>query len=168
MGGRWTDRDSSGNVIREVIESRQVPKYLPVERWHIERWVPPEAYGTPQQWYELTTEVEDGIRIAALGPYPARGEYEHCFTLCAADGGYLPLSAAACDWIVTAVEWAKRQPQRQRGDAIATRQARREKEWNRAADDLLDDAVPAFHGAPFVAARDKAENSTADGSETRF
>ena len=150
IGGRWTDRDASGNVIREAIETRQVPKYLPMDRWHIERWMPAESYGSPEEWLAQTTEVEDGIRIAALGPYPARGEYEHCFTLAAADGGYLPLSPAACDWIVRAVEWARRQPRREQGGAIAAREARRARDWDRDADALLDDAVPAFHGAPFV------------------
>jgi hypothetical protein len=150
MGGRWTDRDASGNVVREVIETRRVPKYLPVERWHIERWMPAESYGSPAQWHAQTTEVEDGIRIAALGPYPARGEYEHCFTLKDAKGGFVPLSPAACDWIVRAVQWAKQQPRREQGGAIAVREARRDRDWNRGADDILDDAAPAFHGAPFV------------------
>jgi hypothetical protein len=150
IGGRWTDRDASGNVIREAIETRQVPKYLPVDRWHIERWMPPESYGSPEEWLAQTTELEDGIRIAALGPYPARGEYEHCFTLTTADGAHMPLSPAACDWIVRAVEWAKRQPRRAQGGAIAAREARRARDWNRDADALLDEAVPAFHGAPFV------------------
>ena len=150
IGGRWTDRDANGNVIREAIETRQVPKYLPVDRWHIERWMPPESYGSPEEWLAQTTEVEDGIRIAALGPYPARGEYEHCFTLATADGAYMPLSPAACDWIVRAVEWAKRQPRREQGGAIAAREARRARDWDRDADALLEDAVPAFHGAPFV------------------
>src|ERR1700733_3190472 len=80
IGGRWTDRDAHGNVIREAIELRQEPKYAPIDRWHIERWLPPEAYGTPDEWAMRTTEVENGIRIPALGPYPSRGEYEHCFT----------------------------------------------------------------------------------------
>jgi hypothetical protein len=150
MGGRWTDRDASGNVIREIIETRRVPKYLPVDRWHIERWMPAESYGSPAQWYEQTTEVEDGSRIAALGPYPARGEYEHCFTLSNAKREFIPLSSAACDWIVRAVEWARRQPRREQGGAIAAREARRDRDWNREADDMLDDAMPAFHGAPSV------------------
>lgn len=150
VGGRWTDRDASGNVVREVIETRRVPKYLPVDRWHIERWMPAESYGSPEQWCEQTTEMEDGIRVAALGPYPARGEYEHCFTLSGADSSYVPLSSAACDWIVCAVEWAKRQKRREQGGSIATREARRARDWDRDADDLLDDASPAFHGAPFV------------------
>jgi len=48
------------------------------------------------------------------------------------------------------VEWAKRQPRREQGGAIAAREARRNRDWNRDADDMLDDAVPAFHGAQFV------------------
>jgi hypothetical protein len=30
IGGRWTDRDSNGNILREAIETRRVPKYLPL------------------------------------------------------------------------------------------------------------------------------------------
>src|SRR5690348_592972 len=60
IGGRWVDRDANGNVLREAIELRQVPKYTPTDRWHIERWTPPEDYGSPQEWYARTVEVEDG------------------------------------------------------------------------------------------------------------
>lgn len=102
IGARWTDRDANGNFVRETVELRRVPKYLPTERWHVERWVPAESYGSPGQWYEHTTEIEDGIRIAALGPYPSRGEYEHCFTLEGGCGEFIPLTSAACDWIVRA------------------------------------------------------------------
>jgi hypothetical protein len=150
IGGRWVDRDAHGNVIREAIEQRQEPKYIPAERWHIERWMPPEAYGSPEEWLARTTEIEDGIRIPALGPYPSRGEYEHCFTLEDARGEFVPLGPAACDWIVRAVEWARRQSRRNGRAAIASREARRERDWDRSADDLLDDAVPAFHGQALV------------------
>lgn len=150
IGGRWTDRDASGNFVRERVELRRVPKYLPIERWHIERWMPPESYGSPKEWYEQTTEIEDGISVAALGPYPARGEYEHCFTLESTRGEFIPLTTAACDWIVRAIEWSGRQAPRERRGAIAAREARRARDWDRDADDVLDDAGPAFGGAPFV------------------
>jgi hypothetical protein len=152
IGGRWTDRDQNGNILRETIETRRVPKYLPLNRWHIERWAPRESYGSPEQWFEQTTEVEDGIRIAALGPYPSRGEYEHCFTLESTSREFIPLTPAACDWIVRAIEWSRRQPRRERRGAIAAREARRARDWDRDADALLDDAAPAFHGASFVGA----------------
>jgi hypothetical protein len=151
IGGRWIDRDSNGNILREAIETRRVPKYLPLNRWHIERWTPRESYGSPDEWYAQTIEVEDGVRIAALGPYPSRGEYEHCFTLESAGGEFLALTPTACDWIVHAIEWSRHQPRRQIRGAIAAREARRARDWDRDADALLDDAVAAFHGAPFVA-----------------
>jgi hypothetical protein len=150
IGGRWVDRDAHGNVIREAIELRQEPKYIPAERWHIERWMPPEAYGSPEEWFARTVETEDGIRIPALGPYPSRGEYEHCFTLEGPRGEFLPLSAAACDWIVRAVAWSRRQTRGDGRQVIAAREERRERDWDRDADDLLDDGVPAFHGQAFV------------------
>jgi hypothetical protein len=150
VGGRWTDRDAHGNTIRETVEMRRVPKYLPEDRWHIERWMPAESYGSPEQWLAQTTEVEDGIRIAALGPYPSRGDYEHCFTLESANGEFIPLTPAACDWVVRAIEWSRRQRRTEMRGALAAREARRERHMDRGMDDILDDAVPAFHGEPFV------------------
>lgn len=139
IGGRWTDRDANGNVIREAIELRRAPKYLPFDRWHIERWMPPESYGSPDEWYAQTMEIEDGIRIAALGPYPARGEYEHCFTLESTSKEFIPLSAAASGWIARAVEWARRQPRSDSRAAIGAREALRARKWNLDVDEVLDE-----------------------------
>jgi len=139
IGGRWTDRDASGNMIREAVELRRVPKYLPMDRWHVERWMPPESYGSPDEWQAQTTEVEDGIRIAALGPYPSRGDYEHCFTLESSAGEFIPLTAAASDWIVRAVEWARRQPRSNLRGAVAACEARRVRDWDRDVDAVLDE-----------------------------
>lgn len=137
VGGRWTDRDAHGNAVREAIKLRRVPKYAPVDRWHIERWTPPESYGPPERWYAQTIEVEDGIRIPALGPFPSRGEYEHCFTLESTSGEFIPLTSAACDWIVRAIEWSRRQPASARRAAVAAREARRARDWDRAVDEVL-------------------------------
>jgi len=137
IGGRWTDRDTSGNVIREAVELRQVPKYLPLDRWHIERWSPPESYGSPETWREQTTETEDGVRVPALGPYPARGEYEHCFTLEGAAGEFIALTPAAYDWIVRAIEWSRRQPRQEMRLALVARESARAREFDCAADEVL-------------------------------
>lgn len=140
IGGRWIDRDANGNAIREAIELRQVPKYVPMDRWHIERWTPPEDYGSPEEWYARTTEVEDGIRVPSLGPYPSRGEYEHCFTLSGSKDEFIPLTATACDWVIRAVEWARQRPRGAGRAAIAARETRREREWNDRADKILETA----------------------------
>jgi hypothetical protein len=150
VGGRWTDRDAHGNVIRETVELRHVPKYFPHERWHIERWLPPEAYGSPEMWRAQTIEIENGMPIPALGPYPSRGDYEHCFTLASSRGEFIPLSPSACDWIVSAVEWARRQTRTARRGAVAMRESRRALGFERVADDIFDDAVPAFHSHSFI------------------
>jgi hypothetical protein len=138
IGGKWTDHDDDGSVLREVVELRLVPKYIPHDRWHIERWMPPEFYGSPDQWRALTSETEDGIRIPALGPYPARGDYEHCFTLQTSAGEFEPLNAAACDYIVRAIEWSRRQSRTDQRAAIAQRETRRARDWDRTADAALD------------------------------
>lgn len=137
IGGRWIDRDANRNVVRETIELRRVPKYIPHDRWHIERWMPPEFFGSPEMWYARTVEVEDGIRIPALGPYPSRGEYEHCFTLEYANGQFMPLDVAACDWIARAIEWSRRQPRQATRQALAARESRREHDFDCAADAVL-------------------------------
>jgi hypothetical protein len=147
IGGKWTDTDASGNMIRETIELRELPKYFPHDRWHIERWLPPEAYGSPELWYRQTLEREDGILVPALGPYPRRGEYEHCFTLQGTRGEYLPLSPAACEWVVHAIEFARRMPAGEHRAALQRREAIRNREWHARADNAIDDAGPAFHGA---------------------
>lgn len=152
IGGKWTDTDASGNLTREIIELRQLPKYFPHERWHIERWLPPEAYGSPAQWYSQTLEREDGILIPALGPYPRRGEYEHCFTLQGRRGEFIPLSPAACEWIVCAVEFARAHSTIEHHAALQRRELLRDRAWQAQADAILGDASPAFHGSPFVTA----------------
>jgi hypothetical protein len=140
IGGRWIDRDANDNIIRETIELRRVPKYVPHNRWHIEGWTPPEFYGSPELWHAQTVEVEDGIRIPALGPYPTRGEYEHCFTLERANGEFMALDPAACDWIVGAIEWSRRQSWHAKRLAIAARESRREREFDCAVDELFCDS----------------------------
>jgi len=137
IGGRWTDRDASNSIIRESFEMRRVPKYVPHDRWHVERWTPAETYGSPEMWYAQTTEVNQGIYIPALGPYPARGEYEHSFTLSSANGDFMPLSVNVCDWIVRAIEWARQQPAQMRRMALAEREFQRERNFDRVAEELL-------------------------------
>ena len=51
IGGKWEDRGAAGELVRETVALRRVPKYTPHDRWHLERWVAPEAYGSPREWY---------------------------------------------------------------------------------------------------------------------
>jgi len=60
IGGKWEDRDDGGKLLREVMEVRLEPKYAPHNRWHIERWVPAESYGSPEQWRAETMKFKMG------------------------------------------------------------------------------------------------------------
>jgi hypothetical protein len=103
--------------------------------------MPPESYGSPDLWQSLTLETENGIRVPALGPFPRRGEYEHCFTLQGSRGEFIPLSPAACDGIVRAVAWAGlRQPGDLRA-ALDARQQGRERAWDQQADAALSGEI---------------------------
>jgi hypothetical protein len=150
IGGRWEDRDAAGNLIREVVELRQVPKYLPTDRWHIERWCPPEMYGRPEDWYARTVELEDGRGIPALGPYPQRGEYEHCLTLAGARGEFVQLTPAVAEYLARLIEASRTVTSRERRGALDRRASAAADDYDAWAYDVLDDAVPAFHGLPWI------------------
>lgn len=151
IGGKFEERDpATGSLLREVVELRREPKYPAVNRWHIERWVPPEAYGSPRAWYAQTVEIANGRRIPALGPYPSRGEYEHCFTLEGRRGEFVQLSPTVAEHIAQAVEWSRRFPRVAKRGSLYDREQREERAYEEWAYDLLDDAAPAFHRQPFV------------------
>jgi len=151
IGGKFEERDSStGSLLREVTELRQEPKYPAVNRWHIERWVPPEVYGSPRAWYAQTIERENGISIPALGPYPSRGEYEHCFTLEGPRGEFIQLTPTIAEHIARAVEWSRKTPRVKRRHRLYEREQSADRNYEHWAFDVLDDSMPAFHKQPFV------------------
>ena len=151
IGGKFEERDpATGSLLREVVELRQEPKYPAVNRWHIEKWLPPEVYGSPRAWYAQTTEREDGVSVPALGPYPSRGDYEHCFTLEGPRGEFVQLTPTVGEHIARAIEWSRKFPRAAQNRALQDRERREEQASEAWAYDLLDDAVPAFHQQPFV------------------
>jgi hypothetical protein len=138
VGGKWEDRNDAGELLREVAELRYVPKYTPHNRWHIERWLPPEAYGSPREWYGQTMELAGGRNIPALGPYPGRGEYEHCFTLEDPHGGFLQLTPTVAEYIARAIETGRHADVAERRRALQDRQDRAEKSYDDWALEVLN------------------------------
>jgi len=139
IGGKWEDRDASGTLVREVVELRREPKYTPHNRWHIERWLPPESYGLPEQWHAETTEIENGRGIAALGPYPSRGDYEHCFTLEGPGGEFVQLTPAVARHIARAIEASRGAPRSKSREALEDRTRREEREYDAHAEEIFGD-----------------------------
>ncbi len=137
IGGKWEDRDAGGALVREVVELRREPKYLPHNRWHIERWLPPESYGSPEQWHAETIEIENGRNVAALGPYPSRGDYEHCFTLEGPRGEFVQLTPAAARHIARAIEASRGTHRAKSREALEDRARREEREYDAYAEEVL-------------------------------
>jgi hypothetical protein len=137
IGGKWEDRDAGGKLLREVVELRREPKYVPHDRWHIERWLPPESYGSPEQWHAETMEIQNGRGIPALGPYPSRGEYEHCFTLEGPRGEFVQLTPAVARHIARAIEASRRVPRAKSKESLRERTRREEREYDSYADRVL-------------------------------
>ncbi len=135
IGGRWEDHDE-GSLEREVVEVRMEPKYPQVNRWHIEKWCPAEMYGSPAFW-ELTTR-EEGVQ--ALGPYPSRGDYEHCMTLEGSRGEFIQLTPTIAEHIARRIEWSRSNWNgRRERKRLYDREARNDKEYDRWADMVMDD-----------------------------
>jgi len=137
IGGKWEDRDAQGKLLREVVEARLEPKYVPHNRWHIERWLAPENYGSPEMWRAETIEIANGRNIAALGPYPSRGDYEHCFTLEGPGGEFVQLTPAVARHIARAIEASRALERARRREALEERSRREEREYEAYAEAVL-------------------------------
>jgi hypothetical protein len=143
IGGRWTDMNATGAVAREVIELRYTQKYSAHNRWHIERWCAPEMYGSPESWLKQTLEIEDGRNISALGPFPARGEYEHVFTLEKVSrtnpsrGDFVQLTPTIAEHLCRMIEVSRAKPPQQSRESLYRREAARDREYDSWADAVL-------------------------------
>src|SRR5579872_348805 len=137
IGGKWEDRDGDGKLLREVVEVRFEPKYVPHNRWHIERWLPPESYGSPERWHAETIEIENGRSIPALGPYPSRGEYEHCLTLEGPRGEFVQLTPSVARYVARAIETSRTLHHTQRREALWERARREEREYDAHVEAVL-------------------------------
>ena len=130
IGGEWGEKTEDGPA---QCEYRWVPKYPTLNRWNLERWVPPEVYGSPFTWWGTTQERE-------LGPYPHRGEYEHCLTLEGPKGEFVQLTAVAVEYVVRAIEFSRKHWNKKlERKRLYDREARKDQEYDRWADTMMDD-----------------------------
>lgn len=88
-----------------TLEERLIGKRVPC--WMVQKWNPPELYGTPEIYYTLMLDSSSGIPL--LGPYPERGRYETVLKFDNKDFDKktgelsirtIPMDWAFMDWIV--------------------------------------------------------------------
>lgn len=146
IGGEWVDTDDSGNEIRTVIECRRVQKYVPADRWYLEKWMPPEHYGSPETWNTQNIERDDrgkpvmvnGEHVPSLGPYPSRGEYEMCYRL-EKDGQYAPLEPGAIETIVQMIRCGEAASKAENRASIFRANEKKERDYDNFCMDVLND-----------------------------
>ena len=91
-----------------------------------------------------------GKTVAALGPYPSRGEYEHVFTLEGPHGEFVQLTPAIVEQLSRMIEASRRIHRGTGRESLYRREVVAESRYDGWADTVLDDAGGAFHGAPHV------------------
>jgi len=157
IGGLWVDRDdNTGIVIRRVAEERHVPRYSVAKpRWIVEKWMPPELYGSPETWYRenQATDPDTGeilIGIQLMGPYPSEGEYEQCFTFEDDKGKAYQPNIRMLEILVWSIVNSQGFSFKLRMSAINDRLKRNEEATRKLAHDIAVDALPAFRGNMFT------------------
>ena len=154
QGGEWFDQDEHGVLTRRVVEYRREPKYFingGLERWHLEKWVGPEMFVSPEHWEMSTSEWIDGQKVMQLGPFPSRGEYEHCFTLQTAEGEFVGLNdVGIVEDLIQAVEHCRHLTSTDRQLARDRREDAKERDFDCGFDEIWEDSMPAMHGQPKV------------------
>lgn len=132
-----------------VIETREVPKYLPGNCWHLEKWCAPETYGSPEKWGKLGQEVIGRQTIDTAGPFPSRGEYELVMPITSdgtQDGAPIPLVSDVILNLIGLIKSSANFSYLQRRNAIAQREEKKRKGYRELLYDILKDGQPAFHG----------------------
>jgi len=155
VGGTWEDHlrpDEGSHLVLEGkflresnptiatrAEYRRVPKYPGVQRWILEKWLPPSC--SRSRWYELYTESTSGL--CYLGPYMECGDFHHCYRL-ERLGKFMPLTLAVVEYYSRLIEYGREYTDAQRKQAQEERIAREKRAWETRFDAIFDDAQPAF------------------------
>lgn len=146
--------DKTIRLKSSVTELRDVPKYEPRDCWHLERWCPPEDYGSPEKWYEMGKEVVDGATLDTAGPFPSQGDYELCFSLTdsgLATGRPIPLISEVVEGLVRALVASKNNyTYAQRRAAIDQQRAAKDEAAVKKYEAVLRNGLRPFQGEAFV------------------
>lgn len=141
-------------LVREVVETRECPKYLPANCWHLEMWRPPSEYGSPDQWRKQGEEVLQGMTVDTAGEFPHQGEYELCYPLTHDGTSHGQPIELYADVVSEIVEMIKAGQERftfqQRKAAIEQRERLKEEGLMKRTMAILKDGMRPYAGEAFV------------------
>lgn len=71
-----------------------------LNRWILEKWMPPSFFGSKKQWEERRwSRSAEGKSVDLLGEFPSKGMYGMKMPLIKPDGGFIPLGSAVLEFI---------------------------------------------------------------------
>lgn len=142
------------------------PKYFAKRsRWILEAWRAP--FMTREEWAKASRDWIGGQSVELLGEYPSRGDYEIVMpiegphdALCqepkrASDGDgscvcggqrFQPLTQTICDALVDMVKASREVTAFERREYFLGNEEKKQRDFDRLADDMIDDAGSAFGG----------------------
>jgi hypothetical protein len=136
LGGSWPDG---------AIEYRWAPYYAGRKEWVLEKWLSPEQFaGSRFDWENSQMDGfldAHGMTVYTMGPYPAHGWYEHCYS-------FPSDSEPNLGAIVPLIEQTKNLTLAQIKAGIQLYHERQRKEWGQKVEDGIHEAMPAFGNSP--------------------
>lgn len=136
--------DEHGNITGAQLVRDEVPRYHPRDRFWLEVWIPPEAYGTPDTWQATTQQVDGGMTMHTLGEFPYRGDYEAVTVCQGKDGEFvMPTAQAAADIVKWHMRLRHRTSDEIKND-IEEEMAAEEKDRIQKYHDIIDSEAAAF------------------------
>lgn len=144
-GGEHVDYDDYGGVRRREVRYEWWPRYAPASsRYHLEVWNPPEAYGCPELWESQTKAYVRGETVTQLGPFPARGDYEHVLTLQSPGGEFVQPTAEMMEAFVRLHKRTRHRTPTEIREDLAAETERKKRDRTRKYHDILDSERVAF------------------------
>ncbi len=71
-----------------------------LDRWILEKWIPPEFFGSRKQWEQHRyAKRGDGKQVDLLGDFPSRGRYGMVWPITDPEGRYIPLTSQVLNFI---------------------------------------------------------------------
>jgi hypothetical protein len=137
----WQRGDWFGGEWRLKYQDRDRHK----ERWHLEKWVPAESFGSPEKWYQSAIMDVGGEPMNVLGEFPGNGDYvrvvvfENYHT-----GEYVEPDADMVREAITRNRQYAERSRQQIHDKIQAEMDRKKKAVSDKQDDILGDAEAAF------------------------
>lgn len=126
-------------------------RYNGVPAWFIEIWKPADMFGTPEEWYEKSYDLETGLHVC--GDYPFQGDYCPCLKLYKKEErngqpylDILPLTSAVIETFVPLIQRAKLLTIEERKRINAAKDEKEKQDRLKQGHDAYVNASPAFGG----------------------